>query len=157
VGFFLKSETMMFFDAIKFWQNVFSPQGFRKIVREILQKKDIQDFIIEMNHEQLYELGEDSKGVSLGEYSPVTIQYKDRKGQVSDRVTLRDTGVFYESFTIKVDDAGFIQNADGYKGGGNDLFKMYGIDILGLNEDNTQRLRDRLIDEIRFYLLNKAA
>ena len=147
---------MQFFDAINFYKRLLSPSGVREMLRIILSQKQMKDFIIEMNQEQLYELGEDSKGRGLGDYSPFTITIKEAKGQRVDHITLRDEGTFYESFTIEVDDAGFTQDADADKGGGSDLFRIFGIDILGLNEFNTERLRGRLLDEIAFYIQKNA-
>ena len=40
-------------------------------------------------------------------YAPRTIYNKTRKGQPTDRVTLKDTGEFYNSLRIEFDENGF--------------------------------------------------
>jgi hypothetical protein len=156
VGFFFKIKVMMFFDAISFYKKLLSPGGVAAMLKSILSQNEMKAFIIEMNQEQLYELGQDSKERGLGDYSPFTITIKESKGQRVDHITLRDEGTFYNSFTITVDDSGFTQDADGDKGGGSDLFRIFGIDILGLNEFNTERLREKLLEEIAFYIQKNA-
>lgn len=104
----------------------------------------VQNFIIELNTEgkptsQLYELGVDSKGDSLGEYSPYTIQFKVDKGQRFDHVTLKDTGDFYETFNVKPNKKGFEIVANPNKDDDN-LFEVYGKEIVGLTDDNQKIL-----------------
>jgi hypothetical protein len=112
-----------------------------------------------MNQEQMYELGQDSNGelIGGGGYSPITIWIKEKKGQRVDHITLRDTGDFYNSMTVEVSSGEFIIDADADKGGGHNLFDMYGIDILGLNEDNKERLRELLVREFVFEIKKNAA
>lgn len=99
---------------------------------------------------QLYEKGEDSKGKKLadigGEYSPLTKDIKQAKGQPIDRVTLRDTGQFYMSFTVTPFRGGFTIDANPIKDETN-LFKEWGEDIVGLNDENLQILIDYYKDE----------
>lgn len=73
-------------------------------------------------------------------YAPRTIKIKQRKGQPTDRVTLRDTGEFYNSLRIEFDDSGFriVSNDDKAKY----LIARYGGAILRIqNEDFTKFLR----------------
>lgn len=126
-----------------------------KMYRDILNQRHIKDLILEMNKDQLYELGEDSTGRSLGDYAPTTVEAKKKKGQRYDHITLRDTGTFYDSFKTKVDEDGIVINADGQKDGGSDLLVDFGVDVLGLNDFNMNRLRDVLQTEIVHYILNK--
>jgi len=50
---------------------------------------------------QLYDRGQDSKGISIKpSYAAKTISIKIKKGQPTDRVTLKDTGDYYESISI---------------------------------------------------------
>lgn len=104
----------------------------------------VQNFIIELNTEgkptsQLYELGVDSEGNSLGEYSPYTIQFKIEDGQRFDHVTLKDTGDFYETFKVKPNKKGFELMANPNKDDDN-LFEIYGKEIVGLTKDNQKLL-----------------
>ena len=75
--------------------------------------------ICELNSDkQLYEKGENALGVSIDTYrpyAPLTIEIKTMKGQPTDRVTLKDTGDFYESFFISADNEGFFIDATDWK------------------------------------------
>jgi hypothetical protein len=115
---------------------------------------DIKELIIELNQKQLYELGEDSEGVSLGSYSPVTVMIKQAQGVPTDRITLRDTGDFYKSFTVNYLNNEIVLDADGQKDDTN-LFTEYGEDILGLNELNMTIFIDEVTKKIKFFILNK--
>ena len=107
--------------------------------------------ICELNsEEQLYKKGETSTGVSIDTYQPyrpLTIQIKTEKGQPTDRVTLNDTGDFYESFVIFADEVGFEIDATDWKRG--ELVDKYGEEIFGLNEENRQKVaREILLPEL---------
>jgi hypothetical protein len=121
---------------------------------------ELKELIIELNQDQLYDLGEDSKGNKLWSfspsmpYSPYTIKIKQAKGQPTDRLTLRDTGAFYKSFTVEVEGASIILDADGRKKDTN-LFSKYGIDILGLNDQNMSIFLERLTNDVIFYIKEK--
>lgn len=99
-------------------------------------------FIVKMNAEQM-NAGQLSTGQSIRpSYAPATIQYKKRKGQPFDRVTLRDTGNFhfsqlkaiarYKDFVIDTSLSG--SRPYGF------LMSKYGEDILGLNDKNKKEL-----------------
>ena len=101
-----------------------------------------ENFIIKMNTEQMHR-GELSTGKEIRpSYAPATIQYKKRKGQPFDRVTLRDTGNFhfsqlkviarYKDFVIDTSLSG--SRPYGF------LMSKYGEDILGLNDKNKKEL-----------------
>jgi len=112
-----------------------------RILRAVWANPRVQNFIIELNTEgqptsQLFQKGEDSTGVSLGEYTPFTKAIKVEKGQRIDHITLKDTGDFYETFFVTPFINGFSINADGNKGGGDNLFDDFGNEILGLSEEN---------------------
>lgn len=121
---------------------------------------ELKELIIELNQDQLYDLGEDSKGNKLWSfspsmpYSPYTIKIKQAKGQPTDRLTLRDTGAFYKSFTVEVEGNSIVLDADGQKQGTN-LFSQYGIDILGLNDQNMAIFLERLTNDVIFYIKEK--
>ena len=73
-------------------------------------------------------------------YAPSTIKKKIKKGQPTDRVTLRDTGEFYQSLYIQFDEDGFrILSADEKS---KYLIAKYGGPILRIdNEDFTRYIR----------------
>lgn len=118
------------------------------IIGNILKDKDFQRFIIDLNtEEQLFEQGIDSLGVSLGEYSDFTKAVKKVKGQRLDHITLEDTGEFYKSFAIKVQNGGFLIVADGQKDDTN-LFEEYGKEILGLTDESLQIVIDAIKEKL---------
>lgn len=82
---------------------------------------DEEDTIIQMiTEEQLFNRGEDGRGVSIESYAPYkasTIKYKNRKNQPTDRVTLKDKGNFYKSLSLILDEQGFYIWPDKEKSG----------------------------------------
>lgn len=89
------------------------------------------------------------------EYHPFTVAIKKAKGQPYDRVTLKDTGAFYESIRIKTTRNELTYEATDSKT--EDLQEKYGDAILGLSdEDKTEfidsYLREDLQTKIRKYL-----
>lgn len=115
---------------------------------------DIKELIIELNQEQLYNLGEDSEGKSLGTYAPTTVMIKQAQGVPTDRITLKDTGDFYSSFKVFYSNGEIFIDADGQKDDTN-LFDEYGEDILGLNDANMSIFIDEVKKNIVFYLFEK--
>ena len=132
----------------------FKSLNFKKIIISILNTSEIKEFIIKMEQERLFNLGEDSTGASLGEYAPFTVVIKQEKGQRFDHITLNDTGEFYESFTFHATGTELIFDANPVKDNDN-LFDNFGIDILGLNDFDRNRLIETIYIELKFYLLNK--
>lgn len=135
------------------------------VMREALfYDKEFTDKMIELNTiEQLYKKGIDSTGDSIGEYQPATIEGTSRfkgkieKGQPYDRVTLKDTGDFYNSFRIYIDsNFDLIVKADTIKEG-IDLLDQWGKDILGLTDESLVVLRDMAKEKTINYLHRKLA
>ncbi len=123
-----------------------------RIVNLILSRPDVQQFIIKMNtDDQLFKDGINNLGVTLesigGSYTSFTISEKTRKGQPTDRITLKDTGDFYSSFRIELGSDFFEITANTIKDG-TDLRSRWGDEILGLTDENLQRLIDKLRNEI---------
>ena len=108
------------------------------------KRNDTQDYIIELNtEEQLYDEGIRSDGSQIGEYTPYTKQLKstgngDKK---IDHITLKDTGEFYKSFKVVPSKKGFKITANPNKDDTN-LFKEFGVDIVGLTKENVLKLLD---------------
>lgn len=118
------------------------------IIENILRDEEFQRFIIDLNtEEQLFEKGIDSLGASLGEYTDFTKAVKRIKGQRLDHITLEDTGEFYKSFAVKVQNGGFLIVADGQKEDTN-LLEEYGKEILGLTDENFQIVIDAIKDKL---------
>ena len=121
------------------------------IIEEITKQKETQEFLIFVLQEQLFQSGEDGKGVPIGMYSPFTITIKKRKGQPTDRVTLKDTGDFYNSYTIKPFNGGFIIDADGEKEDKN-LFDIYGDDILLPSQESLDLIAEYYEEQLIEYI-----
>jgi hypothetical protein len=121
------------------------------IIQSILQEPDLQKAIIYKNTiDQLFERGEDSLGRKLedvgGSYSPYTIMKKLEKGQPFDRVTLKDTGEYYDSYRIVAPSgADYIMIITNPIKEGKNIEQEWGGYIVGLNQENKQWL----IDEVR--------
>lgn len=122
---------------------------FRSILDEELKNEILshKDTIIEMiTQDQLYEKGIEGRGKIIVDYMPYrprTIKRKMRKGQPTNRVTLKDTGSLYDSLYIEFDDNGFYitssQNKAEY------LLKKYGRTIFRLTNQNLKILLDDYI------------
>lgn len=96
--------------------------------------------------DQLYDEGIDGRGIRLDSFAPYTLNTqfrKVRKGQPIDRVTLRDTGEFYNSIYLVFDKGGFYLTSsdDKFK----HLKKKYGPRILRLTNENLSYILDEVI------------
>lgn len=111
------------------------------MIHELSENTEFMNFIIELNTKnQLYDKGVNSLNVSIGEYSPKTKGIKQEQGQPFDRVTLNDTGAFYESFITYFNGKDIVISANVIKDT-SDLISDWGKEILGLNEDSLTLLR----------------
>lgn len=111
------------------------------MIHELSEHAEFMDFIIELNTKnQLYDKGVNSLNISIGEYSPKTKGIKQELGQPYSRVTLNDTGAFYESFITYFDGKDIIISANVIKDT-SDLITDWGKEILGLNQDSLTLLR----------------
>ena len=128
-----------------------------KTIELILNGGKFQNFIIEANQSQLADRGEDTKGQEIrtfkaksgNVYSIPTIVIKGQKGQPTDRVTLFDTGKFYDSMAVKVNKTFAEVTANSQS-----LAQIFDnistdFDILGLNEANTNKLAELLKVELQ--------
>ena len=128
-----------------------------KEIRFILQGGKFQNFIIEANQSQLANKGQDTKDQEIktfkarsGDvYSIPTIVIKGKKNQPTDRVTLFDTGRFYDSMAVKPQKT-FAEVTANKKS----LAQIFDnissdFDILGLNEENTNKLAELLQFELQ--------
>lgn len=130
----------------------------QELREEILENKPV---IIRMVTEnQLYERGVNGQNVFIASYQPYTprtIQNKIRKGQPTDRVTLKDTGEFYKSFDVVFDENGFYITSNDDKA--KYLIEKYGRTIFRLTDDNLTTLlqeyvRPILTEKLKMYLKN---
>jgi len=135
-------------DLYKYADNL---QKYKKanVFKDVLDNKFIKDLIVHLNtDEQLGKQRVNSLGARLGFYSEATqIITKGRK-KMGEPFNLNDTGDFWDSWKVTVKDKLIEIDANGNKDGKN-LFDLYGVDILGLNDDNLQIL----INEVtKFYI-----
>lgn len=127
------------------------------LIQEILQEPELQKEIIYFNTiDQLFEKGEDKLGRKLadvgGEYSPFTVMTKLKKGQPINRVTLKDTGDYYDSYRISAPTgADYIIFITNPIKDGKDIEFEWGGFVVGLNRENTQWL----INEVKTKLIPK--
>jgi len=80
----------------------------------------------------------------LGTYAPMTKRRKKKKGQISNRVTLRDTGDWYNSMFVDFKSNTILIDATDVK---NDVLKdIYGDAILDLAEQEVEFFVDTKLD-----------
>ena len=126
-----------------------------KTLLQLLQRKDYQAFIIEQNQKRLFEHGTDVEGEDIrtfraeqGEaYSRFTIDQKLKKGQPDTHVTFKDTGAYYKTFKVEVDNSGFAVSSDDTKPDGKISDNVEVEPSLGL-ADITE-LNEKLIPDIQ--------
>lgn len=115
--------------------------------------REFQEEILKMNTDsQLFEKGLLATGSKVvPKYRPSTVKRKKRKGHPYNRVTLKDTGEFHESFELDFGADYFEVVSTDKKG--KYLVKRYGKEIYGLTEANVSELRKLLLPLLRAELL----
>lgn len=146
------------FNAIKNKIKPFKKLNIDDLMLLLSKDNEFTGYAISLNiYDQLYDRGIDSKGESLGEYSTYTKLIKEEKGQITDHITLRDTGEFYNSFKFVLTsnyDFGFSYNS--FKGAEEkDLLKIFGEDIIGLTEENLSLLVSMAREKIKLIIRKK--
>lgn len=122
----------------------------QNLIEVLANNRDFTDYIIYLNtQKQLFEKGVNADGVKLsdigGDYSPFTLDLHPEK--VKDRITLFDTGDFYNSFRVFLSGGNLTISADTIKDT-SDLVADWGAQILGLNQESLSLLRDKAIQII---------
>ena len=113
--------------------------------------REIEDFILELNKDQLYERGEinvNNPG-QRAQYAEATkrLKTKSAKFKKVEFVTLRWTGDMYDTFKIVIFDKEFIITSQDMKWAwleGNPKF----TNALGLTEESKGKLRDEILPVI---------
>lgn len=119
------------------------------IFKRVLDRPDLKAKIIYLNTErQLGDEGINALGKILGVYSYATEFLSGGRKRAGDPYTLNDTGEFWDSFSVQVFQGHITIDADGQKDDKN-LLDEYGIDILGLTDENLQLL----INEAKQYYI----
>jgi hypothetical protein len=103
--------------------------------------KEKEEVIVKAVQNQLYIRGVNSRGTKIKSYAPytaTTVRIKKQKHQPTNRVTLRDTGSFYELMRVIYEPDGIRITSDDLKTDA--LIDKYGPEILGLTEDSLTRI-----------------
>lgn len=116
------------------------------------QRGDLREQIITwIQDDQLTKQGIDEDGDIIGFYSLYTELLSGGEKQQGDPYTLKDTGEFYRSMFIRVLRDSILIEADAQKDEDN-LFEKFGEGIIGLTEDNLQKL----IEEVKIKYIDYA-
>ena len=119
-------------------------RAFKDNLPELLEEvvRDKEDVIIAaITNDQLFRRGvngRDEKIMDYMPYRPGTIRKKQKKGQPTTRVTLKDTGEFYKSMFVVFDSEGFYITSNDDKA--KYLVKKYGDTIFRLTDKNLTRI-----------------
>lgn len=126
------------------------------IWHKVFMDKTLSNMILEMiQQDQLFKEGIDEDGDIIGLYSEWTEMLNPEK-VAGTPYTLFDTGEFYKSMRIVVLNDSFVVEAQPVKidedGKKTNLFEEYGEGIIGLTDENKEKLaieiKKRFIDEV---------
>lgn len=92
--------------------------------------RQTDDDLVEWQQEQMFQGKKKTGGAIKPFYKPVTKRIKKAKGQPTDRVTLKDTGDFYDGFKVDVGSAVYNITSEDRKTGA--LEAKYSTAIWGL-------------------------
>lgn len=120
---------------------------------------DNPEAIADLQAQQLFS-GIDSEGASIqldGDgYAESTIKHKIKMGQVTDRVTWRDTGDLYKSLTAKISGGQFTVVSNGEENKYNSMIERSGEQVIGLYYDYRLEFAENvLMPNFKNVLLNK--
>lgn len=121
-----------------------------QLIIEAFTEVKVKDKITEyITQTQLFKLGEDGRGEKLQEYTPFTKILKRDAGQPFDITTLKDTGTFYNSFRVKVNNGGEVKVIASDP---NDLIGKYGENILSLSNEGIEEIKPQIIEIAKRYI-----
>ena len=98
----------------------------------IVQSMEVD--MVEMEQKRMYEGFLSTGEATTPYYTPFTVAMKNLKNQPTDRVTLKDTGDFYNAMFVEVIGDIVVFDSKDYKS--EDLKEKYGDYIFGLTEEN---------------------
>lgn len=146
-------------------------RGFKPVLNEYflqLIASEEDDIIRLITEDQLFDRGEDGRGISLGDYKLSTIKYKKKKNQPTNRITLKDSGKFYASLRLITTEDGFYIEPDHNKSGEktdnffdkrDSLKKRYPYALRlsneNLNDIIATVIKSELVRRMKSYLLNQ--
>lgn len=133
-------------------ETIINPINVRSLVASAIAINERS--IVDLNRQQLYAGNTANENEIKPKYKPFTIQIKQEKGQPFDRVTLNDTGDFYNSIFLNPFGSEFEFDATDIKKA--DLEEKYGSDILGITpgdlDDAAEIIKDTLIELFTYEL-----
>lgn len=142
----------MFFDALRDKAKRIKSIKINKLLKEVWSDPFTQDFIINLNTEEQLFFGLRSDGSTLPPYrNQDYFEQKQSFGLAPNSlINLKLSGDFYKSFDVIPNSVGFLIDAKTniYPDSG-DFIDVYGLDILGLNENNTSKLARHLQEELQ--------
>ena len=128
-----------------------------RIFKLVLDNKFTRDLIVFLNTDtQMGKQHVDSLGQELFNrlVDRTTYSLFDRKGRGGKPYKLFDTGEFWESFKVQVNAGEIIIDANPIKGADN-LFDIYGTNIVGLTDESLQILINEALKQfIQWYEKN---
>lgn len=136
--------------------NILRTLGTQSIWYKVFKDKTLSKMILEMiQQDQLFKQGIDEDGDIIGLYSEWTEMLNPDK-EAGTPYTLFDTGAFYQSMRIVVLSDSFVVEAQPVKidedGKQTNLFEKYGEGIIGLTDENKEKLaveiKKRFLDEV---------
>lgn len=115
---------------------------------------ETREYAVAVQKVQLFQGLESTDLKIIPSYAAKTVAIKKRKGQPTDRVTLKDTGAFYRG--IRIDVVGELIRIDSVDPKKSDLETKYGKEIFGLGTqartDYIPKLKIAFVKNIRGYL-----
>lgn len=121
-------------------------------MKEVWSDPFTQKFIINLNTEEQLFFGLKANGEILPRYASSEYLNEKRSAGVALNpfINLKLTGAFYRTFDVIPNSVGFLIDAKTniYPDSG-DFVDVYGLDILGLNENNTSKLARHLQEELQ--------
>ena len=127
--------------------------GIDDVARKLIvsNKKEVTDL---NTKKQLFDKGINSDGTEVEpEYKKTTISIKERKGQPTNRVTLKDTGSFHKKFYVDSKKKSFTLDSKDSKR--DDLVDKYGERIFGLTQKSRSSLSRTLKKDLVKRVKNK--
>lgn len=117
----------------------------------IFSSGELDQFILDLIRlNQLYEKGVDENGNVIGYYSWTTENFYNPEKKEGTHYTLKDTGKFYASMEITLNNLELNIDADPMKtdesGNRTNLFEKYGEGIIGLTEESKGELRKEVLE-----------
>jgi len=142
----------MFFDSLRDKAKRIKSVKINRLLKEVWSDPFTQDYIIKLNTEEQLFYGLRSDNTTLPPYrNQDYFEQKQSFGLAPNSlINLKLSGAFYRSFDIIPNSVGFLidANTNIYPDSG-DFVDVYGLDILGLNENNTSKLAQHLQEELQ--------